>query len=228
MISVIIPTLNEEENLPRSIEAVFKSSRDCEVLVVDCGSADGTQLLARELGAGVIVTGVRQRAAQLNSGARHARGDVFLFLHADTMVPEPGLGRIAAALKDEQVGGGAFARRFDSASPFLRMTCWLAELRNQVVGWHLGDQGIFVRRTCFEQLGGFGQMDRFEDLQFSRRLGGLSKVVTLRPPVISSARRFAADGPVKRTVKDFLLTMAYLRGKREAVTHSKIEPKGAV
>ena len=225
MISVIIPTFNEEENLPASIGSVLKNGRDCEVLVVDGGSADGTQTMARDLGAEVIVAAVRQRAAQLNVGARHARGDVFLFLHADTIVHKTGLERIATALRDAKVGGGAFARRFDSASTFLRVTCWLAELRNRVVGWHLGDQGIFVRRNCFQQLEGFAAVDLFEDLDFSRRLGRLKKVVTLRPPVISSARRFASDGPLKRTIKDFCLTVAYLRGDPKRSQTRRFSPE---
>ena len=86
-----------------------------------------------------------------------------------------------------------------------------------MIGWHLGDQAMFVKRSCFETLGGFRLLDRFEDLDFSRRLGKLTRIVTLRPPVISSARRFEKEGPAKRTVKDFLLTIAYLRGVPEAI-----------
>ena len=216
MISVVIPTLNEQGTLAATISALGRNDGAYELLVVDADSKDGTRNLAESLGAKVIVTPIRQRAAQLNLGAKQARGDILLFLHADTVVPSGALARIQAALRDVRVGGGAFARRFNSESIFLKTTCALAELRNHAIGWHLGDQGIFVRGSCFQHLSGFREMDRFEDLDFSRRLRGVSRVVTLRPPVVSSARRFAADGPVRRTLKDFLLTLDYLRGSNSA------------
>jgi rSAM/selenodomain-associated transferase 2 len=218
MISVVIPTVNEAENLPKCLDAIRRNGGHCEVLVVDAGSEDRTWEVASRLGAKVINAPVRQRAAQLNLGASLARGGILLFLHADTLVPENAFERIEAILEKEDVGGGAFARRFDSNSLFLKFTCGLAELRNRAIGWHLGDQAMFVRRPIFEKLGGFRPMNRFEDLDFSRRLRRLARIVTLRPPVISSARRFAKEGPVKRTAKDFFLTMAYLRGAPEAAT----------
>src|SRR5688572_13609881 len=138
MISVIIPTLNEEESLPLSIASIRKNTVNCEILVIDCGSSDRTQERAQELGANLIVSSIRQRATQLNLGTHHACGDNFLFLHADTVVPQTALIQIESALKAESVGGGAFARRFNSGSLFLRFTCALAEIRNRAIGWHLG------------------------------------------------------------------------------------------
>jgi rSAM/selenodomain-associated transferase 2 len=211
MISVVIPTWNEEANLPRTIGAVRQNSVSCELIAVDRGSTDKTSDVATRLGAQVIDSAVLQRAAQMNLGARHATGDILLFLHADTLLPPEGLDCIQRALQSSKVGGGGFARRFDSRSIFLRLTCLLAEFRNRTIGWFLGDQAIFVRRDLFSQLGEFRAMDRFEDLDFSRRLAAVSKLVTLRPRVISSARRFHREGPVARTVSDFLLTMAYWR-----------------
>ena len=211
MISVVIPTLNEEANLPRSMAALRTNSARCEIIVVDGGSTDGTSEIATKLGAQVIECSVPQRAAQMNLGARRAIGEIILFLHADTLLPAQGLARIEQAFQSRRVGGGGFARRFDSPSFFLRLTCLLAEFRNRTIGWFLGDQAIFVRRELFLQLGGFRAMDQFEDLDFSRRLASVSKLVTLRPPVISSARRFQNRGPFARTVADLSLTMAYLK-----------------
>ena len=222
MISVIIPTLNEAENLSSCLAAVRANQASCEVWVVDGGSTDQTREVAAECNAQVINTSIRQRAAQLNLGAIRASGDILLFLHADTFLPASALQRVEAALTPEGVGGGAFARRFDSASLFLRLTCAIAEIRNRVIGWHLGDQAIFVKRTYFQALGGFRSWDRFEDLDFSRRLGALAKIVTLRPPVISSARRFSKEGAARRTLADFLLTLAYLRGVPEATRNMSV------
>lgn len=218
MISVIIPTWNEEGDLPRTIPALSIGRVEREILVVDGGSDDRTQSVAIELGAKVLLSDKLQRAAQLNLGAQQARGSVMFFLHADTIVPPSALDRIEETLEEKTIGGGAFARRFDSPSMTLRVTCLLAELRNRAIGWHLGDQGIFVRTSLFWELGGYRLLDRFEDLDFSRRLGRNTRLATLRPPVVSSARRFHREGPWRRTVRDFILTMKYLQGKPSAVT----------
>ena len=218
MISVIIPTLNEAENLPRSIAAVHANSSAFELIVVDGGSADSTRELANKLGASVIESAVSQRATQMNLGVRRATGDTILFLHADTLLPPEGLARIEHAITKPQVEGGCFARRFDSRSVFLRLTCLLAEFRTRTIGWCLGDQAIFVRRELFFQLGGFRAIDHFEDLEFSRRLAATMKLVTLRPPVISSARRFHKEGPFARTISDLRLTIAYVK-RSGAVSH---------
>lgn len=216
MISVIIPALNEEGSIAQCIHSVRENEPPCELWVVDGGSSDSTRSIATALGATVIEAPVRQRAAQMNLGAIHSKGEVLLFLHADTILSRAALARIRSVLQRSEIGGGAFVRRFDSASPFLRITRWMAELRNRMIGWHLGDQGMFVRRDLFEQLGGFRQLDQFEDLDFSRRLGSITNLATIRPPVVTSARRFAKDGPVNRTIKDLLLTLTYLRnGVRE-------------
>ena len=91
----------------------------------------------------------QQRAHQLNLGAQQARGPILLFVHADTLLPEGALDHIAASLQNRSVAGGAFARRYASPSCLLRVTCALAAVRNRLVGWHLGDQAIFTRRSAF-------------------------------------------------------------------------------
>mgnify|MGYP003574937178 CR=1 FL=1 len=211
MISVIVPTWNEEEHLAATLSAIENSKAPREVFVVDAASSDHTLEIARRFGATVLLSPARQRAAQLNFGAANSTGEIILFLHADTIVPPEALDLVQNAFADQSIVGGAFQRRFQSASVFLRCTCALAAFRNRVIGWHLGDQAMFARRSEFEKLGGFPPMDRFEDLEFSRRLGRKGRVVTLRPPVISSSRRFESEGPFVRTMRDFLLTMQYLR-----------------
>ena len=181
-----------------------------EIIVVDAGSADATARLAENAGARVIESPRRQRAAQMNLGAASARGAVFLFLHADTRLGAGALMAIREALRDPRVVGGAFARRYDSASCVLAATCGLAAWRNRLVGWHLGDQAIFARCHVFQRCGPFAEVDRFEDLDLSRRIARCGRLVTLQPPVLSAARRFAKDGPLLRTAKDFLLTCRYL------------------
>ncbi|MGI8437153.1 MAG: TIGR04283 family arsenosugar biosynthesis glycosyltransferase [Chthoniobacterales bacterium] len=214
MISIIIPTRNEARSLPATLAAISVATGEVptEVLVVDATSTDETVALAQKSGARVITSSTPQRAAQMNLGAKNARGEILLFLHADTILPANAFQKIEAALGDTRVVGGAFARRYQSRSWLLRATCFLASLRARFSGWFLGDQGIFVRAEMFRQLHGFQNFPLFEDLDFSRRLRATGRVVTLWPPVLSSARRFAARGPARTTWSDFLLTLRYLRG----------------
>jgi rSAM/selenodomain-associated transferase 2 len=223
-ISVIVPTWNEAEQLPRTLEAVRANCGRYEVIVVDADSTDGTPRIAEQFGSRVLISPVAQRACQLNQGASRANGDIFLFLHADTLLPGNAFKKVLGALHNPAILGGAFVRKFDSRSVFLRLTCLAAEIRNRLIGWHLGDQAIFCRRSAFESSGGFKEIGRFEDLDFSRRLGRMGKIATLRPPVITSARRFKKDGPLLRTWRDFLLTIDYLR--RDPAAWRKRESAG--
>lgn len=210
MISVIIPTLNEAVELPATLAALAANSTPHDVTVVDAGSTDGTRDLAGAAGAAVLTSARRQRAAQMNLGAAHARGDAFLFLHADTRVAPTTLADLAAALADTRVVGGACLRRFDHPSGWLRWCCWFARRRSRWLGWYFGDQAIFARRTAFEQLGGYREWERFEDLDFARRLKRLGQVRLIGPEIVSSGRRFIRRGPWRTTWRDVWLTLCFL------------------
>jgi rSAM/selenodomain-associated transferase 2 len=225
-ISVIIPALNESLNLAATFTAIRANSIPAEVILVDAGSHDSTADIAGGFGAQVIQCAQKQRAAQLNVGAAAASADVFLFLHADTLLPKNAFEKIIASMENRFVVGGAFARKFKSDSSFLRISCVAAEIRNRLIGWHLGDQAIFCRKSVFLKLKGFKHVDRFEDLDFSRRMASEGRLVTLRPPVLTSGRRFDREGPVLRTWRDFLITLQYLRGN-QAVLQIKDNPKDA-
>ncbi len=212
MISVVVPTYNEANYLSATLDSVAASEAQKEVIVVDAGSVDGTRELARQKASCLLLSSRRQRAHQMNLGAQHARGSILLFLHADTVLPALALDQIESSLSRDQIIGGGFARRYDSNSWFLRITCLLAGLRTRWAGWFLGDQAIFVRRKRFKQLGGFHDLDLFEDLDLSRRIAKAGRVVTLIGPVISSSRRFKARGEVLTTLSDVWLTFRYLLG----------------
>jgi len=205
--------LNEGHVILSTLDAIAANATPYEIIVIDGGSSDGTAELAEKKSKRVLRTMERNRAIQMNEGRRLANGNVLLFLHADTLLAPLALEAIASAMRRSQVVGGAFARRYASRSVFLRMTCLLAELRGRTFGWFLGDQAIFVRSEVFDSLGGFREWEIFEDLDFSRRMQRVGEVVTLRPPVVSSARRFSARGPVRTTLSDFWLTCQYLLGK---------------
>ena len=212
MVSVVMPTLDEAELLPGALSHIKANPAPHEILVVDGGSGDGTVKLAEAGGARISHSPQRQRAFQMNLGARRARGEIFLFLHADTWIGPNALGQIEEALGDPTVVGGGFARRFQSRSFILRFTCVIGGWRSRWLGWFYGDQGIFVRRTIFERLGGFRDIPIFEDVDFSRRMAQAGHVVTLRSNVVSSARRFASRGAFLTTASDVWLTLRYLAG----------------
>ena len=209
-ISVIIPVANEAEALPETLTRIGGAPN--EIIVVDAQSEDETAAIAERFGCRLLEFPERHRAQQMNFGAAAASGRILLFLHADTLLPTGGLEKIMRAIDDDGAVGGGFARRYRSRSLTLALTSRLAALRNRCIGWHLDDQALFVRRDLFAQLGGYRDLPIFEDLDFSRRLRAAGRTATLRPPVLSSARRFAARGPLRTTLDDLLLTRRYLSG----------------
>ena len=141
------------------------------------------------------------RAAQMNAGAAKGAAEIIWFPHADTLPPPEARGIIEAAVA-AGAEVGAFARRFEHPSRFLRASCRMADWRGRALGVFLGDQGMFARRGFFERLGGFDTEALYEDLDFSLRARRAKRRVLLEPPVVSSGRRFVARGPVRQTLLD--------------------------
>lgn len=212
MISVIIPTLNEAALLPATLEALRVNAARHEVIVVDAGSGDATCEIAAAAGATVLASPRRQRAAQMNFGARQSRGDALMFLHADTRLRPDSLAAVERALTWPGVVGGGFARRFDHPSRVVRWSCALAGWRCRLTGWFFGDQAMFARREAFTALGGFQEWDVFEDVDFARRLRLRGRTVLLGPPIVSSGRRFARGPAWRRVLGDAWLTWRYACG----------------
>jgi rSAM/selenodomain-associated transferase 2 len=215
-VSIIIPTRNEAANLPHALASIKACAVETEIIVVDAQSTDDTVSTARNAGCQVIENAPASRPRQMNLGARASSAPLLLFLHADTRLPLHGLDRALARLAaDPSVVGGAFARRFDSPSLFLKITCTLASLRSRWWGLFLGDQAIFARRVSFDALGGFDEsLPQCEDLDFSQRLRRLGPITLITPPVISSARRFECLGPFKTTLRDFKIARTFLKSSR--------------
>jgi glycosyltransferase involved in cell wall biosynthesis len=137
-VSIVIPCWNEARNLGGTIKAARRAAPGAELIVADGGSTDASVQIGKSLADRLVSCPIRQRAAQMNLGAQTAGGSVFIFLHADTLLA-PGAGEaLRRALVCERVVGGGFARRFDSDSPLLKLTCALAEVRCRIFGWFLG------------------------------------------------------------------------------------------
>lgn len=187
-LSVVIPTLDEEVAIAATLEAVTALGPGVEVLVVDGGSGDRTRQIARAHGVEVL-DAPRGRGSQLAAGAAAARGDVILFLHADTHPPVDAVGRIAEALEDPRAVAGCFRLRFDGATGQARFLTWLYP-RLWWLGLCYGDSGIFVRRDAYEEIGGIRPYPIFEDLDLVRRIGRRGRFVRLPVVATTSSRRF--------------------------------------
>jgi rSAM/selenodomain-associated transferase 2 len=188
VISIIVPTLNEEASIVRTLAALNELAGDKEIIVADGGSTDATRERAAGL-ANKVLHVERGRGAQMHAAARASQGGVLWFLHADTRPPIRALAEIDRALADSAVSGGNFGVVFDGNTRAARQLTtiypWLRLLR-----LCYGDAGIFVRRTAYEELGGFRPYALFEDLDLISRIRRHGKFVHLDCAITSSSRRF--------------------------------------
>lgn len=187
-ISIIIPTFNEAAAIRKLAAALAKLCGSPEIIVADGGSQDETVRLARECGLRVIES-PRGRGPQMNAAAQVVTGDVLLFLHADTRLPDDGLAMIEAAIEDSKVCGGNFSLKFDGHTREARLLTKLYPLL-RLGGMCYGDSAIFVRRSVFEQLGGYRDYPIFEDCDLYRRMKSLGRFVRLEACATTSSRRF--------------------------------------
>lgn len=208
MVSVIIPTLNEADHVAASLRSVEAQPGKVETFVVDGGSTDDTRSIAERHA--VVVPSERGRAVQMNTGARHAHGEALLFLHADSALHPEALAHVRRTLRDPRIVGGTFTLSFDRDEPLLRVYAFCTRFRFRY--FHYGDQGIFVRRSVFERLGGFKEIPLMEDVDFLRRLYRAGRVALLPFPVTTSARRFTRRGAFRQQSLNFLLVSLYAMG----------------
>lgn len=201
-ISVIIPALNEESVIGETLSDLVTYQHPDEVIVVDGESQDQTREIASQFAK--VISSEQGRARQLNAGAQIASGDLFLFLHADTKLPEGGLELIRrGAFK-----AGRFIMRFNSDVWHFRLLASLSRFHC----FSFGDQGFFVCRQVFDSLGGYREDVPFEDMEFYERLRKIEKPVIIKKPIVTSARRFLKKGSFKQHVINILLVSLYYSG----------------
>ena len=210
-VSVIIPVLNEEATVRVGL-ALLQPLRDAghEVIVVDGGSEDNTEAEAAGLCDQWLVS-ARRRARQMNAGAARARGNLLVFLHADTRLPHDTLHHFERFM-DSGKAWGRFDVRLSGHQILFRVVGGMMNWRSRVSGICTGDQVQFVRREVFEDLGGFADIDLMEDIDLSRRLKSWSRPYCISSRVITDSRRWEIHGPWRTILFMWRLRWAYWRG----------------
>jgi rSAM/selenodomain-associated transferase 2 len=214
-LSIVMPVLDEAAEIEAALQALVPyRRRGVEVIVVDGGSSDSTPELARPL-ADRVIAAPRGRSLQMNAGAAAAQGDVLLFLHADTQLPEnadglvlDGLARSGSAIHRTW---GRFNVRFDGGG-LLRVVAATMNLRSRLTGIATGDQALFVARAAFERVGGFPAIALMEDVALSARLKRVSRPLCLSARVTTSARRWRKHGTLRTVLLMWRLRLRFFLG----------------
>ncbi len=210
-LSIVMPVLNEAAGIEAALAALASyRARGAEIIVVDGGSGDCTRELARPF-ADHVIAGPRGRAAQMNAGAEIAGGDVLLFLHADTRLPD-GADRL---IRNGLASSARFWGRFNvgiEGGGILRLVALMMNARSRLTGICTGDQALFVTRAAFERVGGFPSIALMEDVALSARLKRVSRPLALRARVTTSGRRWRQNGALRTVLLMWLLRLEFFFG----------------
>jgi rSAM/selenodomain-associated transferase 2 len=209
MISVIIPALNEARALPATLRSLFAQTGAFEVILVDGGSDDATISIARGWEQVRVLSCAPGRATQMNAGAAAATGELLLFLHADTVLPDRAIVDLNALEATAAVEWGGFHQQFSGDTWGLRAISRLHNWRCLLTGVFYGDQAMFVRRRVFNALGGFPVEPVMEDVIISEQLLKQSKPVFMPDQVITDSRKFEHMGPLRGFLRCLLILVCY-------------------
>jgi rSAM/selenodomain-associated transferase 2/rSAM/selenodomain-associated transferase 1 len=213
-ISVIIPVFKEEERINTTIGSLvnMKGNHSVEIIVVD-GDPRGSTIQCINEPTVIPMTTEKGRAMQMNKGAAKAVGDILLFLHADTILPERGFDKIIAVMETGKYAAGAFNYDIDSRDLFLRFIYYTSYLRSKISRIAYGDQGIFIRKDYFEKIGGYPEIPIMEEVELMKKIKkNKDKIYILKDGVKTSARRYEEEGIIHGWLRNHRMRILYFFG----------------
>jgi rSAM/selenodomain-associated transferase 2 len=207
--SIIIPSLNEEKFLPQVLTNLQKFAEELEIILSDGGSTDNTTKIAENLGAKVY-SGKKGKGMQMNKAAQNSIGEILIFLHADTYLPDDALYLINKFFFAGKIDIATFQMKFDSENLLMKIYSWFTKFDSIFTSF--GDQVIIVRRNFFNEIGGFPNLPIFEDVEFFRKARKTKTIYKLPSFVTTSARRFEKKGILKTQLLNGIYILGYLIG----------------
>jgi len=214
LISVIIPVLNEAETINTTLAHLkrYFQGVDFEIIVVDGDSWGNTLKVVNDPDI-VKVKSPKGRGLQMNNGAIAANGDVLIFLHSDTCLPNNAASAIRSALADHNVMGGAFDLGIQSERQVYKIIAAAASLRSRITRIPYGDQAIFIRKSFFSRMGGFQDIPIMEDVELMRRIKKKRYKIKIIPDKVkTSPRRWQKEGVLYGTLRNWSIILLYLAG----------------
>ena len=212
-ISIIIPTINESNNLPFLLSDLSISQKEGEIIIVDCGSEDKTIDVANIYGAKVHKSQERNRGLQLNIGAKNAKGDWLIFLHADTRLTYDWFRKLNSFLKGEKNYIYYFKFKINNTKIIYRVLEILVNFRSQYLKQPYGDQGLIIHRTTYFKNNGFREIPLMEDIDFLKRLNNKKYLKQLNLPIFISSRKWERTNIFLQALENWKLRRRWLKGE---------------
>ena len=212
-ISIIIPTINEANNLPLLLSDLSTIHKDGEIIIVDCGSKDKTIDIANIYGAKVFISRERNRGLQLDIGAANSKGDWLIFLHADTRLTHDWFRKINSVLKGDNNYIYYFKFKINNKRIIFRALEFLVNLRSKYFKMPYGDQGLIIHRTTYFENNGFRKIPLMEDLDFLRRLNNKKILKQLNLPIFISSRKWERTNIFYQAFRNWNFRRRWLRGE---------------
>ena len=212
-ISIIIPTINEANNLPLLLSDLSSIQKEGEIIIVDCGSEDKTIDIANIYGAKVFISKERNRGLQLNIGAKNSKGDWLIFLHADTRLTHDWFRKIISVLKGDTNNIYYFKFKINHKKIIFRFLEILVNFRSYYFKQPYGDQGLIIHRTTYFKNNGFRKIPLMEDVDFLRRLNNKKVLKQLNFPIFTSSRKWERTNVFLQALKNWNFRRRWLRGE---------------
>ena len=212
-ISIIIPTINEANNLPLLLSDLSIIHKEGEILIVDCGSEDKTIDIANIYGAKVYKSKERNRGLQLDIGAKNSKGEWFLFLHADTRLTNDWFAKIKLFLKKEKNFIYYFKFKINDKKIIYRVLEILVNIRSNYFTQPYGDQGLIIHKSIYLKNNGFRKIPLMEDVDFFRRLKNKKDLKQLNFPIFTSSRKWEKTNIFQQALRNWNFRRRWLKGE---------------